>query len=105
MKYKSDITKPAELDIAEAVRYIAIELRNLTAANNLLDDIEKAVESLNKMPKRYPLVKDEFLASLGFRFMPVNNYLVFYIVRDEKKTVTVERVLHSRRNWSYMLTT
>ncbi len=51
MIYETIITESAELDIAEAVRYIAKELQNLSAANRLLDDIETAVVSLEKCQK------------------------------------------------------
>lgn len=103
MIYETIITESAELDIAEAVRYIAKELQNLSAANRLLDDIETAVVSLEKMPKRNPLVKNVDLASHGFRFLPVHNYLIFYIVSDDKRSATVERFLHSRRDWNHII--
>jgi len=39
--------------------------------------------------------------------MPVHNYLTFYIVRDDekedKKSVTVERILHIRRNGIHII--
>ena len=105
--YKLVITEPAGQDIAEAIHYIAKELQNPAAAKNLLADIDSAVDSLQENPKRYALVKDEYLASKGLRFMPVHNYLVFYIVReserDDTKSVTIERILYSRRNWVSLL--
>ena len=101
--YKTIITEPAELDIATAVRYIAKELQNPVAANKLLDDIESSVASLETMPKRYGLVKDDHLASLGYRIFMVHNYLVFYIVRDDIKSVMIERFLHSRRDWFHII--
>ena len=103
MIYETIITGSAELDIAEAVRYVAKELQNLSAANRLLDDIETAVASLEKMPKRHSLVKNVALAKNGFRFLPVHNYLVFYIVRDDKHSATIERFLHSRRDWGNII--
>ena len=101
--YKTIITQPAELDIAEAARYIAKELQNPAAADKLLDDIANAVVSLEKMPKRHALVKNDHLASLGFRFLPVHNYLIFYIIREGKKYVTIERFLHNRRDWIHII--
>jgi len=101
--YNINITKPAELDIAAAVRYIANDLQNPIAASNLLDEIEFAVTSLEKMPTGQALVKNENLASLGFRILQVNNYLVFYIIREETKSVTIERFLHCRRDWNNIL--
>lgn len=77
--YKTIIAEPAELDIATAVQYIAKELQNPVAANKLLDDIESAVASLENMPKRHGLVRNEYLARLGFRFFMVHNYLFFIL--------------------------
>jgi toxin ParE1/3/4 len=101
--YKIVITKPAERDVAEAAQYIAKELQNPVAAYNLLDDIEHAVAALENMPMRNPLVDCADLASLGFRFFPIQKYLVFYIVREETKSVTIERFLHSRRDWLHII--
>ena len=103
--YHIDITEPAENDIIEAVKYITEQLLNPSAAGKLLDDAEDAIYSLTDMPQRRALVKDDDLARLGFRFMPVNNYLVFYIVREEKKTVVIQRFLYGRRDWITVLKT
>ena len=97
------ITEPAEQDMAGAARYIAKELQNPVAAGRLLDDIETAVASLEDMPKRYALVKNEMLAGLGFRVLPVHNYLIFYVVREETKSVIIERFLYNRRDWSNII--
>ena len=101
--YNIIITEPAEQDIRKAVEYIDTELQNRVAAENLLDELEKAIFSLADMPLRYPLVADKVLASQGIRFFPVNNYLVFYVVRKAKKTVVIERVIYKRRNWVTIL--
>ena len=101
--YKTIITEPAEQDIRQAAWYIAREIQNPAAANRLLDDIEIAVASLRETPKIHALVKNEELASLGFRILPVRKYLIFYIVRDDKKLVMIERFLHSRRDWIHII--
>ena len=101
--YKTIITEPAEQDVEQAARYIAKELQNPIAANQLLDDIESAVTSLEILPIRHSFVKNEDMANLGFRFLTVHNYLVFYIVRDDKKSVMIERFLHRRRDWIHII--
>jgi len=101
--YHVDITKPAENDIYDAAKYIAEQLLNPSAADRLIDDIEHVVNSLNNMPDRHPLVSDEVLARLGFRFIPVNNYLIFYIIREDIKTVVIQRFLYGRRDWVNIL--
>ena len=50
MKYSLNITDRAEEDILSTVRYIANELKNSIAANNLLDEIEKHEKILEGCP-------------------------------------------------------
>ena len=101
--YLIKITEPAERDLLNAVKYIAIKLKNRIAADRLLDDVDKAIYSLEEMPSRHALVSDETLASVGIRFFSVHNYLVFYTIREEPKTVVIKRILYSRRDWITIL--
>jgi len=101
--YQVNITEPAEQDIRKAANYIAKELQNCTAAERLLNDVDEAVCSLEEMPHRFALVDDEVLALAGIRVMPVHNYLVFYVVREESKIVMIERFLYGRRDWVAIL--
>ena len=101
--YNIKITAPAKKDIKSAISYIANDLHNPQAAENTLNLFEKEINTLSELPMRQPLVKDEFLAQNGFRIIQVNNYLVFYTVREEEKQVTVQRVLYNRRDWMNLL--
>jgi toxin ParE1/3/4 len=101
--YSINITEPAENDIHEAAIYIIEQLLNPPAAGRLVDAIENAIYSLSDMPQRHALVNDDVLARLRIRFMPVNNYLVFYIIREEKRTVVIQRILYGRRDWVSIL--
>ena len=101
--YLIKITEPAEIDLQYAAKYIAIELKNRVAADRLLDDVDEAIYSLEEMPSRHALVDDDVLAGRGIRFFPVHNYLVFYVIREEIKTVVIERFLYGRRDWVTIL--
>lgn len=103
MIYKVIVTKSALEDIRSAVRYISDTLMNKKAANNLLDELDEKIGLLSEQPYINPLVRDSFLASNGFRFQSVNNYLAFYIIHEETKTVSVIRFQHSRRDWISLL--
>lgn len=103
MMYKIIITVPAANDLNEAVLYIANELNNKEAALHLLDETQKTVRSLSEMPSRYGLVYDTTLAELGIRMVQIKKYLVFYVVREETKSITVLRFLYARRDWKNIL--
>ena len=101
--YTVTLTETAKKDIADTVSYIAHDLQNLSAANTLLDHIERAVTSLEQMPNRQPLVRDEMLAAQGIRFLVIDHYLLFYRVHEGERSVTILRMLYGKQNWMKIL--
>ena len=103
MTYKVRIIKSAQNEIREIYRYIANDLQNPTAARNRVILIDEKIQSLKENPARLPLVQDDYLASKGFRIMIAKNHLIFFVIREEIKTVSVMRVLYARRDWLRIL--
>ena len=101
--YSLIITDIAEADILNTVQYIAEVLKAPTAANNLLDEIERHEEILANTPTIYPFVPDEYLAQKGLRFTVIRNYLMFYTINEDEKAVTIIRFLYGRRDWKNIL--
>lgn len=101
--YIIDITKPAEADLYNIGRYIANELLEPELANKVISTIGNAILSLEEMPYRNSLVRDERLSQQGIRRILIENYIGFYIINEEDKKVTIIRVLYSRRDWDHML--
>lgn len=101
--FKVLMSQPAADDLKNIAAYIANELREPAIAKKLVDKIKEVVMSLSEMPARHSLVADEKLANQGIRKIMVDNYIVFYIVSKKYETVTVVRILYSRRDWSSLL--
>ena len=101
--YKLVFTKTALQDIRTSVLYISDTLMNKEAANRLLDAVDEKIGALAETPYINPLVRDSILASNGVRFQLVKNYMAFYIVHEDTKTVSVIRFQHSRRDWISLL--
>ena len=101
--YLVNITDIAEEEILATVKYIAKELKAPVAANNLLDEIEKHEDNLSKTPNMYPNVPDEYLASKGLKLVIIKNYLMFFTIEEENKTVNVLRFMYGRRDWKNIL--
>ncbi|NLK87387.1 MAG: type II toxin-antitoxin system RelE/ParE family toxin [Clostridiaceae bacterium] len=102
-KYSVEITEPAEYDLLEIKRYISEELYEPKIAERIISNIADAIFELEDMPFRYALVSDERLALCGMRKLIIDNYIVFYIVDERIRTVTIVRVLYVRRNWADLL--
>jgi toxin ParE1/3/4 len=104
MKYKVIYTEQANKDLRAIYEYIAFTLLAPDLAVGQLDRIEKAMLKLQEMPERYRLYEEEPWLSRGLRWMPVDNFIAFYIPQKEEKIVAVIRVLYSGRNINEQLT-
>ncbi|GAB1477452.1 type II toxin-antitoxin system RelE/ParE family toxin [Bacillota bacterium] len=98
-KYRVEIAEPAEKDLRDIVGYIYAQLDAPVTALKMMDIIESAVRNLEDMPEKYPAVKDERLAAMGYRKLLVRNYIVFFTIDKSNKVVDVERILYVRRDW------
>lgn len=101
--YDVEVTQIAEQDYNRAEDYIKNELYNQKAAAGLAKKLHEAIKDLLFFPKKYPVCNDDYLRLWEIRFVPVNNYLLFYIVREDARTVYVLRFLYGRRNWQKIL--
>lgn len=101
--YNIEITEPAERDLYEIMAYVSKELLEPNTAKKIISKIAEAIGSLEEFPLRNGLVADERLSHKGIRKIMVDNYIIFYIVTEERKTVTVVRILYSKRNWMGLL--
>jgi len=99
--YKLQLSKYYREELKSAVNYIKKDLQNPIAANNLKEEAKKTYKKIKENPFLYPAVPDEYLASKGFRFIMVKNYMLFYIVIE--KEVIILRFLYGHRDWMNLL--
>ena len=84
----------AEEDLSEAITFIAAD--NPDAALALADTIEKGLGDLASHPRMGRVPDDSNLMQMGYRYLVVENYLVFYVI--EARAV-IHRILHGARNY------
>lgn len=103
-RYKVVLSQKGKAEIRAIVRYIAVNLQEPSTARHTQRRFKEMVASLKSMPMRFALVPDNCLAAAGFRMVSVGNYLAFYVVDQDAKTVNISRVLYGRQNWVELLT-
>lgn len=103
MVYKLKITQSFEDDLAAVLEYISNKLYNTSAARRLLFSAEKKISLIVENPSLYPLYHDEKLAQKGYHYVPVANYLIFYIIDKSDKTVFITRFLYGGQNISAVI--
>lgn len=98
-KYQIRLLKIAEEDFTEIVMFIAED--NPAAAETIATKIEKNLELLSDNPYLGRIPRDEEIRNLGYRYIIVQNYIVFYTI--EKRAVLIHRILHGARDYKSML--
>jgi plasmid stabilization system protein ParE len=101
--YNVNITDLAKQDIRDIALYITTELHEPVISEKNTNAILDAILTLEEMPYRIGLVKDNRLAELGIRPLYVNNYTVFFSINESEKIVNIVRVIYSRRDWITLL--
>lgn len=103
MKMNIVYTVQAQQDLKEIYEYIAYSLLAPDTARGLYQRIIQGARSLETMPERNPLYREEPWHSQGVRFLAVKNYLLFYTVGKDTNTVFIARILYGGRDISRQL--
>ena len=98
MIYTVNLSEQADKDLRRIFEYIAFELCSVDNAKKQLNHLEEKILSLNTIPERYQKYKKDPWKSRGLRVLPVDNYVILYITNNDKKIVTVLRIMYSKRN-------
>jgi len=98
-KFQVRLLKIAEEDFTEIVSFIAAD--NPTAARAIANKIEKNLELLSENPHLGRIPRDEEIRNLRYRYLIVQNYLIFYTI--EEKTILIHRILHGAQNYKSIL--
>lgn len=91
-QYRIRITELAEEDLEDAGDYIAYELKNPSAAENIVSGIRAKIYSLVDFTERNELDEDKVLAGLGVRKEYYRNYKIYYIIEED--IIYIVRILH-----------
>ncbi len=98
-KYKVLIYPLAENDLIDIKEYFEQKLK--TSPNNLFGKFYEIIDILETNPLIYPLLKDPYLNQLGYRMIPIDNFLLFYIIENDE--IQIHRFLYGRRDYLLIL--
>ena len=98
-KYEVKIFSTAKQDLLEIIDYL--NTLSPETALRYYDKLTEEIGGLSHMPERCPRPRDLALAAKGYRYLIVENYLVFYTISGQ--TVQIQRILYGRRNYQNIL--
>jgi toxin ParE1/3/4 len=98
-KYKIRIYSNAKMDLKDIVSYL--NTLSQQSAIRYFDLIAEKIGSLAEMPERCPYVRDVALKAKGYRYLIVESYLVFFVLKAD--TVQIRRIIYGKRNYEWLL--
>lgn len=102
-EYTVKITRQAQEQIREIVRYIRFMLQAPETAMKMLDTLQREIASLAQFPYRVPLTEEEPWHSQGIHKFSVKNYLIYFWVDEKTRTVQIIGVVYARKAQRHQL--
>lgn len=90
-----------EEDLNEIVDYIALRLKNPIAAENLVNDVEAAIQERLHCAESFEPYHSAKERQYPYYRIQVRSFTIFYVVIGT--TMEVRRILYSRRDFSKMI--
>ena len=96
------ILPPAQYELEE-IALLHKTLSGPESGRKITDDLFAAMERLTRFPLSAPLVRDVELRRLGYRYVVVKNYLLFYRLIGD--TVYFYHIVHGKTDYPTLLRT
>ncbi|WP_343010720.1 type II toxin-antitoxin system RelE/ParE family toxin [Holdemanella biformis] len=98
MAYKYFFTDEAQIDLDNILDYLTNHLCNLHAAKSFYILLIERLALVCDFPESNPMIKNRFLGFHEVRKMVIKNYLIYYYVDENNKTINVLSIRHSLEN-------
>lgn len=97
--YRVEYSQEALVDIKSIYTYISQILHAPLTARRQVNRIRKEIRDLEAFPTRYVLVEWEPWASMKMHRLPIDNYVVFYLVDEQAMAVKIVRIVYGGKKF------
>jgi plasmid stabilization system protein ParE len=101
--YKLEYLPIARQDMIDIAQYISRELLNPLAAEKLAKEMIESADKLRDFPYANRVYNPIRPLEYEYRRLIVENYLMFYYIDEESKTITIARVIYAGRDYERLL--
>ena len=98
-RYDVKLSIRAKKDLMSIFSYIKDELKEQNIAKKYAKILKTEIESLEYFPQKYSIIDNEKIKDLNMRKHIIKNYIAFYRINEEKKTVNVDRIIYGASDW------
>jgi len=95
-KYNIQYLKESKEDLLGIKQYIKYDLQKPEISQKLISKIRNEINNLKYNPKIYEVIDDELLNKIGIRKLIVDNYIIFYRVKND--SIDIVRIMYGILN-------
>ena len=99
MSYTVRLTDTAKQDLREIAFWIAEQSKDKEIAKRFVGELRETCKKLDTFPNAGAIPKDRVIRSEGYRFTVHKEYLIFYLVDEEKKQVNVMAIFNAIKDY------
>ena len=99
MSYRVRLTETAKQDLREIAFFIADQAKDKEVARNFVNELRASCNRLTDCPQAGALPKDHVLRSMDYRYITHKGYLIFYIVDEPEKAVSILAIFNARKDY------
>ena len=99
MSYTVRLTDTAKQDLREIAFWIAEQSKDKEIAKRFVGELRETCKKLDTFPNAGAIPKDRVIRSEGYRFTVHKEYLIFYLVEEEKKQVNVMAIFNAKKDY------
>ena len=103
MVHKLKYLPLAQKDLRNITSYIVDNLKAPEAAMDLVDTLDNSISRLQQFPYSCKLYQAMESLEAEYRMLPVNNYIVFYVVTEHE--VEIHRIIYAKMNLGDLIKT
>ena len=101
--YKLEFLPIAKKDIDDIIYYISKKLKNRTALVNLSKEFIQGANSILDFPYGSSEYIPKYKLKNIYRSIKIKNFIMFYVVNEEEKIITIVRILYQKMDISNIL--
>ena len=99
MNYTVNLTDTAKQDLRDIAIWIARKAKDIEVANSFVRELRDECKKLISLPDRGAFPKDRILRSAGYRYIAYEDYLIFYLIDDERHIVNIMSIFSAKRDY------
>ena len=101
--YKIEYCSAIWRDLDDIASYICFELHAPLAARRLADALDETAKLISEHPYMYRAYESVLELTEDYRIAPVGNFVLFYTINEQKKTVVFCRMFYGKRDFELLL--